>query len=187
MGTFIAGLALFFSAHTFILFRDARAAAIDKLGMLGYRGLFSLVSIGGFVLLVMGYADAPRVTVWAPPPWLRHVTMLLMLPTFVILVAAYVPGYIKAKLKNPMLIAVKTWALAHLLSNGDLASMVLFGAFLTFGVIDLIAVKRSGRSAVVESPKAIYDVVAVIAGIVLYAVFVMWLHTVLIGVPVVVI
>lgn len=108
MGTFIAGLALFFSAYTFILFHDARAAAIDKLGTLGYRGLLSLVSLGGFVLLVMGYANAPRVPVWAPPLWLRHVSMLLMLPAFVILVAAYVPGHIKAKLKNPMPIAVKT-------------------------------------------------------------------------------
>jgi uncharacterized membrane protein len=96
-----------------------------------------------------------------------------------------VPGYIKARVKNPMLMALKTWALAHLLSNGDLASILLFGAFLTFGVVDLIAVKRTGRSAVVADPKAVFDAVAVVAGLGIYALIVFWAHVYIAGVPLV--
>jgi uncharacterized membrane protein len=123
--------------------------------------------------------------VWLPPVGLRHVTMLLMLPVFVLLAAAYVPGHIKAKVGNPMLMALKIWALAHLLVNGDVASMVLFSAFLAFGVVDLIAVKRSGRSAVVAAPRVLFDVLAVVVGLLIYGGFVMGLHRVVAGVPVI--
>ena len=180
-----AGLALFFAAHTFSMFRDARAALVSRLGALPYRGLYSLVSLAGFVLIVHGYGHAPRIDVWLPPVGLRHVTMLLMLPVFVLLAAAYVPGHIKAKVGNPMLMALKIWALAHLLVNGDLASMLLFSAFLAFGVIDLIAVKRSGRSAVVAAPRVLFDVLAVVVGLLIYGGFVMGLHRVVAGVPVI--
>ena len=108
-----------------------------------------------------------------------------MLPVFVLLAAAYVPGHIKARVGNPMLMALKTWALAHLLVNGDLASMLLFGAFLAFGVVDLIAVKRTGRSAVVDKPRALFDVLAVVVGLVVYGGFIMGLHRALIGVPII--
>ncbi len=179
-----AGLALFFATHVFTMFRDARAALVARLGALPYRGLYSLLSLLGFVLIVHGYGHAPRIDVWLPPASLRHLTMLLMLPVFVLLVAAYVPGHIKAKVKNPMLMALKTWALAHLLVNGDLASMLLFSAFLTFGVVDLIAVKRSGRSAVVAEPRVLFDVLALVIGLGVYVGFVMGLHRALIGVPI---
>lgn len=180
-----AGLVVFFAAHTFSMFRDARAALVARLGALPYRGLYSLVSLVGFVLIVHGYAHAPRINVWLPPIALRHVTMLLMVPVFVLLTAAYVPGHIKARVGNPMLMALKTWALAHLLVNGDMASMLLFSAFLAFAVVDLIAVKRSGRSAVVEAPRALFDVLAVAVGVLIYAGFVMGLHRALIGVPII--
>ncbi|MCC6709876.1 MAG: NnrU family protein [Gammaproteobacteria bacterium] len=180
-----AGLALFFAAHTFSMFRDARASLVARLGALPYRGLYSLVSLAGFALIVHGYAHAPRIDVWLPPVALRHVTMLLMLPVFVLLAAAYVPGHIKARLGNPMLLALKTWALAHLLINGDLASMLLFGAFLGFAVVDLMAVKRSGRSSVVEQPRALFDVLAVAVGLIIYGAFIMGLHRALVGVPVI--
>lgn len=180
----IAGLALFFAAHSFTMFRDARQALVDRLGPLAYRGLYSVVSLIGFVLIVRGYGHAPIVDVWVPPPALRHLTMLLMLPVFVLLAAAYLPGNIKARIRNPMLMALKTWALAHLLINGDLRSLLLFGAFLAWGVVDLIAVKRSGRSPVVARPRVVFDVVAVVVGLALYGGFVMGLHQQLIGVPI---
>lgn len=180
-----AGLVLFFATHAFSMFRDARAALVARLGTLPYRGLYSLISLAGLLLIVHGYAQAPRIDVWLPPAGLRHVAMLLMLPIFVLLAAAYVPGHIKAKVGNPMLMALKIWALAHLLVNGDLASMLLFSAFLAFGVVDLIAVKRSGRSAVVDSPRVLFDVLAIVVGLVIYGGFVMGLHRVLTGVPII--
>ena len=183
MTSFAAGLFLFFGPHVFTMFRDARARLVQRLGALPYRGLYSLVSLAGFVLLVMGFSELPRVPIWDPPAWMHWLTVLLMLPVFVLLAAAYVPGHIKAKLKNPMLLALKTWALAHLLSNGDSASMLLFGAFLAYAVIDLMAVKRSGRSTGVAHPQARFDAIAVGVGLALYALFIVWLHRALIGVP----
>ncbi len=180
-----AGLVLFLAAHTFSMFRDARAALIERLGALPYRGLYSLISLAGFVLIVHGYAQAPTITMWSPPAGLRYLTMLLMLPVFVLLAAAYLPGHLKARLGNPMLMAIKIWALAHLLVNGDLASVLLFGAFLAFAVVDLMAVKRSGRSAVVAAPRALFDVLAVVLGLLVYTAFVMGLHAALIGVPII--
>ncbi len=183
MAVFVLGLVLFFAAHTFSMFRVPRERLVQRIGALPYRGLYTLVSLAGFVLLIVGYGDAPRIDIWAPPGFLRHLTMLLMLPVFVLLVAAYVPGHLKARLGNPMLLALKTWALAHLLVNGDLASMLLFGSFLLWAVADLMAVKRSGRSSRVAHPKVMFDVVAVVSGLAIYVAFVLWLHTRLIGVP----
>ena len=167
------------------MFRGARAGLVDKLGAGRYKGLYSVISLIGLVVLVIGYANAPRIGIWVPPLWMQHLTMLLMLPVFTLAVAANVPGHIKAKVKNPLLMATKTWALAHLLINGDVASMLLFGAFLTFGVVDLIAVKRTGRSSVVAEPKAIFDVVAVVVGLGIYALIVLWAHVYIAGVPLV--
>ncbi len=96
--------------------------------------------------MVAGFAHAPRIEVWAPPAWLRNVTMVPMLPVFVLLAAAYMPGDIRALVKIPMPTAIKTWAVALLLINGDLASMLLLGSFPTFIVVDLLALTRSGRS-----------------------------------------
>ncbi len=183
MTLLLTGLLLFFAAHTFSMFRGPRQRVVDTLGALPYRGLYSLVSLTGFVLIVMGYGDAPRIAVWTPPAVLRPIALLVMLPVFVLLVAAYVPGHIKARLRNPMLIALKTWAFAHLLVNGDLASMLLFGAFLAWAVVDLIAVKRSGRGSVVAAPRATFDAVAVVVGLAIYMFILRYGHVYLAGIP----
>ena len=185
MTLLVIGLAVFFAAHSFTMLRGARERLIAHLGMLPYRGLHSLISLAGFVAIVIGYGDAPRFELWGPPGWLRPVAMVLMLPVFVLLTSAYLPGHIKARVGNPMLIALKTWAFAHLLVNGDLASLLLFGSFLAWAVIDLIAVKRSGRSSSVARPRALYDAIAVVVGLVVYGLVVARLHVYLAGVPLV--
>ena len=179
-----AGLAIFFAAHTFTMFRQARETLVKRLGALPYRGLYSLVSLLGFALIVHGYGQAPRIDVWLPSPGLRHLTLLLMVPAFVLLAAAYLPGHIKATVRNPMLLALVTWALGHLLINGDLASILLFASFLLYAVINLIAVTRAGRSPQVPAPGVLFDVLAIVLGALIYAGFVMGLHGYLIGVPV---
>ena len=119
-----AGLVLFFATHAFSMFRDARAALVARLGTLPYRGLYSLISLAGLLLIVHGYAQAPHLAVWLPPAGLRHLTMLLMLPVFMLLAAAYLPGHIKARVGNPMLMALSIWAFAHLLVKGDVAPLL---------------------------------------------------------------
>jgi len=139
------------------------------------------------VLLVWGFAQAPVIQVWSPPPWTRFVAIVLMLPAFIFLVAAYVPGEIKAKLKHPFLIAIKTWALAHLIANGDLASIILFGSFLAYAVYDRITLKGRRPTGLVEVPgpgSRRNDVIAVLLGTAVYLAFLLWLHPLLIGRPV---
>lgn len=141
-------------------------------------------SIAAFVLLVYGFAKAPVVQVWSPPDWTRWVAIVLMLPAFIFLVAAYFPGRIKTSLKHPFLVAIKTWALAHLIANGDLASIILFGSFLAYAVYDRIALKRRQPTGLVVAKgpaKAQNDVIAILAGTALYVIFLIWLHPLLIG------
>ena len=145
MPTLIAGLVLFLGVHTLTTLREMRAGLVERLGPGLYKGIYSLVSLIGFVLIVLGYKAyraAGYIDVWTPPTGMRHLTILLMWPAMICLVAAYVPGEIKRRLKHPMLVAVKIWALAHLLSNGDLGSIILFGSFLGWAVYDRISVKR---------------------------------------------
>lgn len=183
MMLFVIGLCLFFVPHSFTLCREARARVIARLGVLPYRGLYSLISLAGLVLVILGYGDLPEIQLWAPPAWTRHLTMVVMMPVFVLLVAANMPGKIKAKLGNPMLLGVKIWAVAHLLTNGELAAVALFGSFLLWAVIDLVAVKRGGRSAIVAAPKPVFDLLALSIGLGLYAAFLFGLHALLFGVP----
>jgi uncharacterized membrane protein len=137
-----------------------------------------------FVLLVSGFAHSPVIQVWTPPDWTRWVAIVLMLPAFIFLVAAYVPGEIKEKLKHPFLVAIKTWALAHLIANGDLASIVLFGSFLAYAVYDRITLKRRQPTSLIGVPGsggARNDVIAIVLGVVLYVLSLVWLHPLLIG------
>jgi uncharacterized membrane protein len=182
MTLLILGLVVFFTVHTFSMFRPARQSMVDRLGANGYRGVYSLLALGGFALIVMGYGDAPRLEIWTPAAWMRPLTLLLMTPVFVLLVAAFVPGHIKARTRNPMLIALKTWAFAHLLSNGDLASIVLFTAFLLWAVADVVAVKRSARGALVAHPRVAFDILAVVVGTGLYAFVLCYAHPYIAGV-----
>ena len=119
----VLGLVVLLGAHVFVTFRDARAAAMARLGQNGYRALFALVSIAGLVLIVWGYGQYRAhelIQIWSPPVFLRHITEGLMLFAVIFFTAAFIPSQIKTKLKHPMLAVVKAWALAHLLSNGDL-------------------------------------------------------------------
>lgn len=177
----IAGLVLFIGVHL-IPSLGWRDQLVAKLGELPYKGLFALVSLLGFVLLVMGKGDAEFVSVWIPPAFLAHVTKLLMLPVFVLLLAAYIPCNIKRKLKHPMLIATKLWATAHLLSNGDLASILLFGGFLAFAVIAMISAKKRGLAAEMPAKPVWMDAIVVVLGLVAYVGVAMH-HQQLFGVP----
>jgi uncharacterized membrane protein len=187
LGVLILGLIVFLGAHTFITFRDARAAAIARLGV-GYRALFALVALAGLVLIIYGYGQYRAhdwVQVWSPPAFMRHITVGLMLFAAIFFTAAFIPSHIKATLKHPMLAGVKTWALAHLISNGDLGSIVLFGAFLAWGVYARIAAKRRGDLGAVTAPAGwTNDVIVVALGIVIYLALGYAFHPMVIGVPV---
>ncbi len=187
MEILVLGLVMFFAAHLVPTRPALRAALADRLGTMGYRGAHSVVALVGLALIVYGYglarAQGPAL-VYDPPYWMRHVTMLLMLIAFIVLPASFLPGKIKATVKHPMLVAVKTWALSHLLVNGDLASVLLFATFLAWAVYDRISMKRRPAPAPVKGT-VVNDVLVVVIGIVLYGAFVMKLHLWLIGVPVI--
>ena len=183
----IIGIVAVIGIHLLPAFPDLRDRLIERLGKNGYRIFFSVVSTLGLVLLIWGFAKAPFIQIWSPPGWTRHIAMLLMLPVFVLLIAAYLPGRIKAAVKNPFLDAISTWALAHLIANGDLASIILFGSFLAYAVFDRIRLKRRAATGLVTVPETgppRNDVIAVVGGLALYGVFLVWLHPLLIGVPV---
>jgi uncharacterized membrane protein len=191
MTTLVLGLVVFIGTHAFTIAREARAAAIRRLGEGGYKAAYSLLSLIGLVLIVYGfgaYRSGGYVQVWNPPVWTRHLALVLMWPAFVALAATYLPGRIKGTLKHPMLAAVKIWALAHLLANGDLGSIVLFGGFLVWAVVARIAVKRRDEGPPHGAPAAApvgfrNDLVALAIGTAVYVVFLVWLHPLLIGVP----
>jgi uncharacterized membrane protein len=187
LGIFILGLVVFFATHIFVTFRAARGDAIATLGLNGYRAVFALVSIAGLALIVWGFgqyhAHAPQI--WSPPAFMRHITVGLMLFAILFFTAAFIPSYIKTNLKHPMLAGIKTWALAHLLSNGDLASILLFGSFLAWGVYARIAAKRRGDLGAVTAPAGrTNDIIVVVIGIVIYLALGYAFHPMVIGVPV---
>ena len=184
MTLLIIGIIVFLGVHLLPTVAELRARLVSSVGEAGYKGAFSLLSLASLALLIYGYATAPLVQLWSPPEWTRWVAVVLMLPAFIFLVAAYVPGRIRERLKHPFLVAIKTWALAHLLANGDLASVILFGSFLAYAVYDRITLKHRRPSSIVgiEGPERPQnDVIAVVLGTVLYAVFLVWLHPLLIG------
>jgi uncharacterized membrane protein len=188
LAVLVLGLVVLLGAHVFVTFREARANLIARLGQNGYRGLFSIVALVGLALIVWGYADYRAhewIDVWSPPAFMRHVTVGLMLFAVIFLVAAFIPSHIKMRLKHPMLASVKTWALAHLLSNGDLGSIVLFGSFLAWGVYARIAAKRRGDVGATTAPPGwTNDVLVIALGIVIYLALGYWFHPYAIGVPV---
>lgn len=185
MTLLILGLVAFICVHLLPANRNLRAQLIERLGENTYKGVFSLFSLATLVLLIWGYSRAPFVEVWTPPIWTRHLAMPLMALALIALMAAFFPGKIKQRLKHPMLVSIKIWALAHLLANGDLASMLLFGAFLVYAVIDRILLKRREESIPGQAAAGgRNDVIAIGAGLALYAVIVFGLHEWVIGVPV---
>lgn len=183
---FLAGLLLFFGAHSVSIVAPAwRERMVARLGANTWRGLYSLVAIGGFVLLVSGFGEARATApiLYPAPAWMPHVTATLMLPVFPLLLAAYLPGRIRTATKHPMLAATKLWAFAHLLSNGSLADVLLFGGFLAWAVADRISLKRrTTRPTTTLAASPWNDAIAVVAGLALYVAFVIHLHRLLIGV-----
>lgn len=184
---FVIGLGLFLGVHSIsIVNRAWRDRMLARLGEGPWKGLYSLVSLGGFALLCYGYgvSRADPVVLYTPPAFLRHAAMLLLLPVFPLFASVYLPGHLKARARHPMLLATKLWATAHLLVNGNLADVLLFGGFLAWAIADRIAVKRRPQTTVAIGPGAWRnDVLAVVVGLAIYAVFVGWLHAKLIGVP----
>lgn len=176
----LIGLFLFFGAHFVSIVAPAwRNRMLVKLGDKPWKGLYSLVSLIGFVLMVWGYGETRHdpVLLYSPPAWLRYVTAVLMLPVFPMLFAAYFPGRIKATLKHPMLAATKAWALAHLLVNGALGDVLLFGSFLVWAVADRISFKHREQGPIAGAPPSKYnDAIAVVLGLIVYFAFIKWLH-----------
>src|SRR5689334_2398958 len=186
----ILGLALFLGVHTLPSQRPLRAQAIAMLGEGGYKFGYALVSILGIALIAWGfghYRATGWIDVWNPPKALKHVTVALMLPAVILVVAAFVRGHIYTALKHPMLAGVKLWAAAHLLANGDLGSIILFGSFLGWAVFDRISLKQRKDAGAPPIPVGGWgnDMIAVAIGIVAYLALAFAFHPVVIGVPVI--
>ena len=188
MTLLILGLLLFLGTHSVrIVADDWRTAQLSRLGETRWKGLYSLLSIAGFVLLVWGYGLARQqpVLLWSPPRLMNHLAALLLLLSFVLLAAAYVPrNLFKAKIGHPMILSVKTWALAHLLANGNLAEVLLFASFLLWAVASFQAARKRDRAtgAVYPAATAGGSAAALLVGLLAWAIFSFWLHAPLIGV-----
>ncbi len=184
----VLGLVLFLGVHSSrMLAADWRAQTVERLGAGPWKGLYSVLSLAGLALLVWGYGMARQMPVqlWSPPVGMRHLAALLTLLAFVFLAAAYVPGnQIKARLHHPMVLGVKTWALAHLLANGTLSGLVLFGGFLAWAVALFVVSRRRDRAAGVSyAPgRASRTALTVAVGTLAWAAFAFWLHGLLIGI-----
>lgn len=187
MSLLVLGLMIFFATHSVRIFaEEMRAASIARMGERPWKGVYALLSLLGFALMVWGYSEtrgAPEL--WQPPIWTRHVAGLLTLPVFVLLVAAYVPRTrIKAVIGQPMVTGVMLWAVAHLMSNGRAGDLLLFGAFLVWAFFDYLAARRRDRlsgTLYVTGPLA-RDAAAVVIGVIAWALFAKWGHAWLIGV-----
>ena len=184
----LIGLAVFFGLHIFsaVRSREPGKDIKERLGYGPYMGLYSLVSIASFVLIVYGFGAARGSGVlYTPPTGLAHINLVLTIPALILLVASQIPaGHIKKVTKHPMLLAVKLWALGHLLANGELNSVLLFGSFLAYAVFDRIMVKRRGDNG--PGPDAalnpMMDVVSIVVGLGVWAAIALWLHPILFGV-----
>ena len=188
MTALILGLLIFLGVHSVRIFADGwRTQTRARIGEQAWKGAYSVLSLLGFVLLVWGYGQARQqpVVLWASPTWTRHLAALLTLPAFIMIFAANVPGNaIKSRLKHPMVLGVKVWAAAHLLANGRVEHLVLFGAFLAWSVLDFRSCRQRDRALGVTYPpgNAAATVRTVIVGAALWAAFAFWAHGWLIGV-----
>jgi uncharacterized membrane protein len=186
----ILGLILFFAVHALTTQRGLRARCIDAMGEGGYKIAYSVVSAVGLALIIWGFARYRAtgwIDVWYPPTFLKHITIALMLPAVILVVASYIRGRIYATLKHPMLAGIKLWAAAHLLANGDLGSIILFGSFLAWAVFDRISLKHRTDAGGPPIPVggAGNDAIAVAVGVIAYVALAFAFHPVVIGVPVV--
>ncbi len=181
----LIGIVLFFGMHSASIvalpLRDRIVANSEN----AWKGIYAIASLVGIVLMVRGYADlreAPTY-LYMTPAWLRHVAALMMLPVFMFFIAPYFPGRIKNALKHPQLVAIILWALAHLLVNGTIADVLLFGSFLIWAVVDRISLKkRPARSLPGAKESRANDIIVVVVGLALYLAFAFVAHEMLIGV-----
>jgi uncharacterized membrane protein len=185
----VLGLALFLGAHVFVTLRTPRAALIKDIGEGRYKGLMALVSLAGLVLIGYGfgqYRATGWIDVWSPPGWTYYITQILMWPASIFVVAAYSRGNIWRALKHPMLVGVKTWAAAHLISNGDLGSIVLFGSFLAWAVYDRITLKHRSDPGAPAIPVGGHrnDTIALVVGTVLFLALGFIFHPLVVGIAV---
>jgi uncharacterized membrane protein len=184
----IAGLILFLGAHSVRIFADdTRTTMIEKIGQNKWKGIITLLSIAGFALLIIGYQQARMnpMPLWEPPVWGRHLAILLNLFAAILITAAYVPGNsIKARIGHPMVASVKIWALAHLLANGNLVDLVLFGTFLIWAVLDFRISRKRDRTENVVRPAGTMskNLLTVFIGVVIWAALLVYLHAYLVGV-----
>lgn len=186
----IIGLVVFLGIHLLPTSPDLRDGLVRRFGENTYKAIFSIASLIGFVIIVLGYHKmqinpGKNVILWESPAWMTHVAWALMLPAMIFLVAAYIPSRIRTALKHPMLAAIKLWALAHLLVNGDLASLALFGSFLAFAIYDRISVKRRGALGPLGAKTGglAGDIAVLVIGVALHAFMMHFGHGWLIGVP----
>ncbi len=182
----ILGLCLFLGMHSLGFLAPAwRGRMVARLGQTTWQGMAGVVALVGFALIVWGYGltrSAP-IPLYAPPIWTRHLSLLIMLPVFPLLLATYLPGRIQAAVVHPMLTAVIIWALAHLTANGNLADLLLFGGFLAWSLADRISLLSRQAPPVQGAPsRKANDLIAIGAGLALYVVFLLWAHKWLIGV-----
>jgi uncharacterized membrane protein len=189
LAVMIAGLVLFLGIHLLPAMRERRAALVSRLGEGPYKAIYALLSVLGICLIAWGfgrYRALGWIDIWYPPQAMQYLTIALMLPAIILVVAAYLRGHIYKLVKNPMLVAVKLWAVAHLLDNGDLGSMILFGSFLAWAVVDRISLKH--RSDAGAPPVPVdgvgNDLLAVGVGVIAYLAIGYVFHPIFIGVPV---
>ena len=188
MAVLVLGLIIFLALHSLRIFaEDWRGQMISRMGEKPWKGMMSVLSLASFVIIVVGYGMARQapVTIWSPPFWMSHVVSLLMLPAFILLLAAYVPSNsIRSRLGHPMVISVKIWAASHLLANGNLADIVLFGGFLIWAVMSFRAARQRDRRDGVRRPsgQVLPTLVTIVFGALVWAWFILQGHAWLIGV-----
>ena len=186
----ILGLVLFLGVHTLTTQRDLRARVVASMGEGGYKIAYTVASVAGLALVTWGFANYRAtgwIDVWQPPTAFKHLTVALMLPAVILVVASYIRGRIYTTLKHPMLTGIKLWAAAHLLANGDLGSIILFGSFLAWAVFDRISLKHRSDAGAPPIPVGGpgNDLIAIAVGVVAYLALAFAFHPVVIGVPVV--
>ncbi len=188
MNKLILGLVAFFGVHSISLLAVGwRNRIAQRLGTRAWQGIYSIASLLGFFLLVSGYraTRASAAVLYVSPAWCRYVAILLMLPAFTLALASVLPGRIKARTQHPLVLATMLWSLAHLLANGSVTDVLLFGAFLLWSIAVRISLaRRPARPPLALPASTINDTIAVIGGLALYVTFILWLHAWWIGVPI---
>ncbi|MCP4321755.1 MAG: NnrU family protein [Psychromonas sp.] len=186
MFTFVLGLFLFLGVHSVSIFAEPLRDKLVAKSELGWKALYSLISLAGLFFIIKGYADirlSPTL-IFVAPYWLRHLTMLMMIPAFILFLAPYFPSRIGKVTRHPQLISIMLWALSHLFVNGNIVDLLLFGSFLVWAMVDIISMRqRQQRKLTTFKASGINDLILVVVGLLLYGAYLIYLHGALIGVP----